>query len=215
MSATAKSIDLFWSFRSPYCYLALNRILSLENEFNVAVHPRHVWPGAMRKSGYFARLNPNYPSYQGMDAARLADYLGLPFARPKPDPLRLERETLEPLAKQPLIESLSRMGVLAAEQGQGMGFIDQVMRLLWDGKTPGWNEGKHLEDAIKRAGLDDEMLPHHAQSEAARLDSVIEANGEALKDAGHWGVPCLVFDGEPFFGQDRIDLLKWRLDQTA
>jgi 2-hydroxychromene-2-carboxylate isomerase len=24
---------------------------------------------------------------------------------------------------------------------------------------------------------------------------------------GHWGVPTFVFENEPFFGQDRIDLL--------
>jgi len=213
MSTTAKSIDLFWSFRSPYCYLALNRILDIRDEFNVVVHPRHVWPGAMRRRGYFSRLNPNYPSYQGMDAVRMADYLGVSFARPKPDPLKLDRDTLEPAPEQPLIEPLTRMGVLAAEQGQGMDFINQIMRLLWNGQTPGWNEEEHLSNAVKRAGLNFEDLQRRAKIEAARLDSVIEVNGEALKDAGHWGVPCLVLNGEPFFGQDRLDVLKWRLDQ--
>jgi hypothetical protein len=33
--------------------------------------------------------------------------------------------------------------------------------------------------------------------------------------AGHWGVPTLVFQGEPFFGQDRIDVLRWRLTQRT
>ena len=31
---------------------------------------------------------------------------------------------------------------------------------------------------------------------------------QALEDAGHWGVPTLVFDGEPFFGQDRIAIAR-------
>ncbi|TMB53500.1 MAG: 2-hydroxychromene-2-carboxylate isomerase, partial [Deltaproteobacteria bacterium] len=31
--------------------------------------------------------------------------------------------------------------------------------------------------------------------------------------AGHWGVPTMVFAGEPFFGQDRIELLVWRMRQ--
>ncbi len=31
--------------------------------------------------------------------------------------------------------------------------------------------------------------------------------------AGHWGVPLSVLDGEPFYGQDRFDLLVWRLEQ--
>ena len=38
-------------------------------------------------------------------------------------------------------------------------------------------------------------------------------NQEAVEAAGHWVVPTMVFAGEPFFGQDRIDLLVWRLKQ--
>ena len=30
---------------------------------------------------------------------------------------------------------------------------------------------------------------------------------------GHWGVPTFVFQDEPFFGQDRIETLLWRLRQ--
>ncbi len=40
---------------------------------------------------------------------------------------------------------------------------------------------------------------------------IIEANQQAHREAGHWGVPTMVFEGEPFFGQDRIDLLQWRV----
>ena len=43
----------------------------------------------------------------------------------------------------------------------------------------------------------------------------IEENQQALEAAGHWGVPTMVFNGEPFFGQDRIDLLIWRLQQAG
>ena len=42
--------------------------------------------------------------------------------------------------------------------------------------------------------------------------SEIEANQDALQASGHWGVPTMVFRDEPFFGQDRIDTLRWRLD---
>ena len=38
---------------------------------------------------------------------------------------------------------------------------------------------------------------------------------KALEEAGHWGVPTLVFEGEPFFGQDRVDMAKWRLEQKG
>ncbi len=43
----------------------------------------------------------------------------------------------------------------------------------------------------------------------------IEANQRQLEESGQWGVPTLVFGGEPFFGQDRIEILRWRLDQNG
>jgi 2-hydroxychromene-2-carboxylate isomerase len=43
----------------------------------------------------------------------------------------------------------------------------------------------------------------------------IERNQKALDAAGHWGVPTAVLRNEPFFGQDRMDTLRWRLDQLG
>ena len=42
----------------------------------------------------------------------------------------------------------------------------------------------------------------------AKYDMLIEENHAALQAAGHWGVPTMVFEGEPFFGQDRIDCIE-------
>jgi len=39
----------------------------------------------------------------------------------------------------------------------------------------------------------------------------VERNQAALQQSGHWGVPTFVFRDEPFFGQDRIETLCWRL----
>ena len=43
----------------------------------------------------------------------------------------------------------------------------------------------------------------------------IERNHESLDASGHWGVPTMVYQTEPFFGQDRIDTLRWRLEQAG
>ena len=48
-----------------------------------------------------------------------------------------------------------------------------------------------------------------------RLESVIQQNQVDHDRAGHWGVPTCVFAGEPFFGQDRLEVLMWRLGQAA
>ena len=39
----------------------------------------------------------------------------------------------------------------------------------------------------------------------------IERNHQALEAAGHWVVPTMVVRGEHFYGQDRVDTLRWRL----
>ena len=48
-----------------------------------------------------------------------------------------------------------------------------------------------------------------------RYEAVIADNEKAHADSGHWGVPTFVFANEPFFGQDRIDLLIWRMQDRG
>ena len=114
--------------------------------------------------------------------------------------------------EQPHIFRLLRLGVLATEQGQGLPFIDEVSRLIWSGEV-NWTEGDHLANAVARAGLDLSTLDAEAEREAQRLDKQVEQNEAEQSGAGHWGVPLMVFEGEPFFGQDRIDCLVWRMQQ--
>ena len=51
--------------------------------------------------------------------------------------------------------------------------------------------------------------------ESERLNAVIEESQVAQRAAGHYGVPMIAFNGEPFFGQDRFDQFKWRLEQQG
>jgi 2-hydroxychromene-2-carboxylate isomerase len=82
-------------------------------------------------------------------------------------------------------------------------------------KIGGWNEGSHQAAAAARAGLDLAELDAAVAAEPAPLDAVIAGNQRDLEAAGHWGVPTMVFEGEPFFGQDRLDLLRWRMQQRG
>jgi len=34
-------------------------------------------------------------------------------------------------------------------------------------------------------------------------------------NAGHGGVPLMIFQGEPFFGQDRFNQFYWRLRESG
>ena len=52
-------------------------------------------------------------------------------------------------------------------------------------------------------------------ADADRYEQVITENEKAHVASGHWGVPTFVFENEPFFGQDRIDLLVWRMESKG
>jgi 2-hydroxychromene-2-carboxylate isomerase len=61
--------------------------------------------------------------------------------------------------------------------------------------------------------LDPAELNARVAAEADRLHAAVEDNQVAQRAAGHYGVPTIAFGGEPFFGQDRFDQFRWRLEQ--
>ena len=79
------------------------------------------------------------------------------------------------------------------------------------GGTDHWDQGDHLAEAVASAGLD--LAELDAAISGGDHLAEIEQNQRTLDAAGHWGVPTMVVRNEPFFGQDRIDTLRWRLDQ--
>lgn len=206
--------DLFWSFRSPYSYLVTKRLKALERDHDVKAVVRPVYPIAVRIPGFFKQVNPMWPPYLMKDTRRIAEMEGLPYAWPSPDPILMDMKSGEVATDQPYISRLTRAGVLAAERGQGLAFLDEVSSVIFGG-VKNWHEGDHLRNAAKRAGLDMDELDATAAKEADRLEAVIAENEAAQKAAGHWGVPLMAFEGEPFFGQDRVDHLVWRMKQQG
>ena len=206
--------DIFWSFRSPYSYLATRRYRALAEEYDLTLNLRPVYPLAIRQPDFFERNHPSWLRYVFTDVVRLSQFLEIPFAAPRPDPIVQDIATRRIADEQPHIFRLTRMGQAAARRGKSLAFCDEVSRLIWGG-TQGWNEGEHLAGAALRAGLNLAELDAEATAESEILDAEIAANQAALEAARHWGVPTLVFEGEPFFGQDRIDLAVWRMQQTG
>ena len=208
------SADIFWSFRSPYSYLATRRYRALAEEYDLTLNLRPLYPLAIRQPDFFERNHPSWFRYLFTDVARLSQYLGVPFVPPRPDPIVQNIATRQIAQEQPHIFRLTRLGQAAARRGKSLAFADEVSRLIWGG-TQHWNEGDHLAGAAARAGLDIAELEAEIERESEELDAEIAANQAALEAAGHWGVPTLVFEGEPFFGQDRIDLAVWRMKQRG
>ncbi|MCA0303348.1 MAG: DsbA family protein [Proteobacteria bacterium] len=206
--------DLFWSFRSPYSYLVVPRLMAFERDYDVEAVVRPVYPIAVRIDGFFKNANPQWLPYLVRDVYRLAQMQGLPFAPPRPDPIVMDIATGQVPKEQPYIARLTRLGVAAAERGRGLPFLREASATIWGG-TENWHQGDHLARAAERAGLDLAELDRAIAAEADRYEATIVENEAAQKKAGHWGVPLMVFEGEPFFGQDRFDVLKWRMEQKG
>lgn len=209
------TVDLFWSFRSPYSYLVLPRTNRLVEEFDVDVRLRPVYPLAVRDAGFFERTPPGFARYVALDARRVAQHAGIPFGAPKPDPVVQDMKTLAIAPEQPRIRRLMHLGAAAQQRGRALAFATEVSRLIWGGTVEGWDQGTHLAEAAARAGLDGAQLEAHAAAEPAALEALIESNQRDHAASGHWGVPTFVFEGEPFFGQDRFELLVWRMQQRG
>ncbi|NVE93821.1 2-hydroxychromene-2-carboxylate isomerase [Altererythrobacter lutimaris] len=207
--------DLFFSFRSPYSYLAIGRYRAMAEEHDLDINLRTVWPIAIRDPDILFTGNPAAPRYIFMDSFRVAQFLKIPFRWPRPDPVVQDLTTREIAKDQPLIHRVCRLGQAASRRGKGLTFADEVSRLIFSGEVDGWDEGDHLTHAAARAGLDLAELDAEAMSDADALDAEIAENQAALEAAGHWGVPTLVFEGEPFFGQDRVAMAKWRMKQKG
>jgi 2-hydroxychromene-2-carboxylate isomerase len=205
------SVDLFFSFRSPYSYLALPKTLKLVADYDVTVNLRPVYPLAVRVPGFFKKTNPLFARYVVLDSSRVAKYENIPFRFPRPDPIVQDMATLEVAAHQPYIHRLTRLGAMAQLEGRSLTFVEAIARVLWDGTVQGWNEGDHLAIAAANAGFDLAAMDAAISADPDRYEKVIADNEKDHATSGHWGVPTFVFANEPFFGQDRIDLLVWRM----
>lgn len=206
--------DLYFSFRSPYSYLSVARYRAMTEDYDLEIALRPVYPLAIRQPDFFERNHPNWLGYTMRDMIRVAQFHGIPFGGPRPDPIIQNVMTREIASEQPYIRRVTRMGQAAARRGCGLVFAAEAGRMIWGGQE-NWHEGDHLARALVEAGLDPLEIETEVAANAATLDEEIAANQNALEAAGHWGVPTLVFDGEPFFGQDRIDMVKWRMEQKG
>ena len=208
-------VDLFWSFRSPYSYLVTPRLVGLERDWDASVNVRPVLPIAVRQPDFFANADPLWTSYLMHDCKRSADYAGLPLRWPRPDPVVMNFATRTYPKEQPYIHRLTRLGQLASERGFGLALLRGVSNLIWSGEVDGWHEGDHLARAVTAAGGDLAEMDATVEAEAERLDAAIKVNEADQRTGGHYGVPLMVYGGEPFFGQDRYNQLLWRMKQQG
>ena len=209
----SETVDLFWSFRSSYSYLAIDRIKQIINEYDIELKLKVVIPLAIRYPDYFQSLPSNRNSYASLDSKRVAEFYNIPFARPDPDPVLFIDG--KPALNQPYINRISHLGVLAESEGLGFEFATRVGKLIWSGNTEDWFNGPEMSEELKKIGLNLKEMDEEVKSSPIIYDKELEKNAIALEKFGHWGVPTLVVKEEIFFGQDRLDFFRWRLEKLG
>lgn len=211
MTGSAPHVDVFYSYRSPYSYLAIGRLRDWAAEDGIDLIIRPVLPLAVRNPEFFHNMNPLGPEYTRRDVQRMADHLRLPYRWPEPDPVVMSFDPVSIPKEQPYIHRLTRLGIEAGRLGQSLESTYQVSSMIWSGAAENWTKGDHLAEAVKSAGLSLGEMDASIDAEPEIYIEQIKENQDAQKASGHWGVPTMVFEGEPFFGQDRIEVLKWRV----
>ena len=206
-------VKVFYSLQSDYCYFLLDRLLDLSHK-NIEIKIMPVLGGVLRLPQRYADRDALEQSYFQTDTQRTAEFLGLPYAYPDPSPIQFKPDSLwNPEPQQPLNEFINRLFMGSEQSGKGLQFLDKVARRLWDGSTPGWDQGEHLVNAMNDAGMDLDTILHNMPWDKAK--QLFQINAQEMLDSGHWGVPLMVYEQEAFYGQDRFDQLIWRMGQTG
>jgi 2-hydroxychromene-2-carboxylate isomerase len=216
--------DVCWSMRSPYSYLSMQRLTWLNSNFNVDIRIRVIFPVAVRTRAASGKAGSGrwYKWADTInDTRRVGQHQGTPYRFANPDPIwqntwpTLGADfAVHPLEKQPYISWVVRLGNYAELHNRSMQYVNAVSSLIWGGHVDHWPD--HVKDAFNSIdGLDYDEAIRFIQEHPEKVDAVWQENQVIQMNAGHGGVPLMIFQGEPFFGQDRFDLFFWRLRQSG
>jgi 2-hydroxychromene-2-carboxylate isomerase len=195
-------VDLYYDFRSPFAYFAAHRIRS--SAFSLPDvewrwHPVSI--GALinfqaSREAFETFADPLAPPKRRhfmTDVVRSAEYRGAPIKTPKP-----QRPDTAPAL------------YIAAHSGSET-FRDAVFHAMWREQRDIGN-AEVLRACAVTAGVETGLVDS-AMTDGARQD-VADRSRRAYA-SGIFGVPTFVFDGEVFFGNDRMDVLAWRVRQKT
>lgn len=194
--ATGKRPRIYFSFRSPYSWLAVHDLLSRHPVVAAELDWRPFW-------------EPDERTLQLLEGAG-GRFLYTPMSREKHlyvlgDVRRLVRRRelvmTWPLDRHPHWEISHLAYLVAAAEGRGAPFIEQVYRARWQ-------EGRDISDPAVVAELADASGVSESIVDAVDDDELRGRGVEALLAVyadGVFGVPFFVNRREKFWGVDRLD----------
>ena len=209
-------IDLYFSYRSPYSYLILPRMLKLKEKYDIEINFKVVYPIAIRMPEWFEGKNFfTFFFFKMIDMRLQAKKLGIPFTlKLKPDPIRQNIMTGKISSHQPYIFDICHLGQMAQMKGVGMEFAFEVSSLIFGG-VENWNTDENLSEAAKKVGLDLNQLRESVNVHEEEIIGQIKQNQVDQLNAGHHGVPLTVIGDKHFFGQDQFDKIMETLKENG
>lgn len=181
------SVEVFFSYRSPYSYLAVERLSELRGPYGLSLVLRPVLPMVMRGLAVPAQKR----LYIARDAKREASLHGIPFGR-----------LVDPVGTG--VERCLAVHLRAASLGRDLAFARAALRGIWSRGVDVSTEGGLLEVASE-AGLSADDVRAALSDDSFR--AVAERNREEMYEAGFWGVPTFRVGSFATWGQDRIPLV--------
>jgi 2-hydroxychromene-2-carboxylate isomerase len=193
-------IDYYFTSSSPYVYLGHEEIRSVAGRHNATLRPLAVDLSAMwAVSGQVpvAQRPKIRQDYRLIDLQRVAERRGLALnVKPKFSPA------------DPALADLVAVALVAEGQSP-LDFMDRVFSGYW-AREEDMADRLQIEAYLSELGFDAAAIIERAESPESAATR--KANADAAVAASLPGVPGYVLNGEPFFGQDRIDDLEHVLD---
>jgi len=182
---------------SPYVYLGHERFMELARRHGVEIDIKPFDIGRVfAQSGGLPlpKRAPQRQAYRLVELERWSSFLGLPLnLHPRFFPV-----SGDPAAK--LIIAAKAHGIDAA-----LALSGRISRAIWT-EEKDISDPDTLAALAQAAGLDGAALL--AASKGEDVAAEYARNTDDAIAAGVFGAPWYVFEGEPFWGQDRLDFLE-------
>jgi len=189
-------LDIFWSGRSPYSYLAMKPLAELREKYNVELRYQIIQPMVMRGM----KINPEKGLYIVKDCMRIANENSIPFGN-----------IIDPVGE--AVERCYSMFDYVRKNRKEERYLHAFAKAVWA-------EGKHgyltstLKTIINKIDLDWEEAK--TELDSTNWINETDKNRETLYKLGKWGPPTMSLsnsEGENLitvWGQDRI----WLIEET-